>query len=123
MGQWHEIGKHLIDRIQLAEPTNGEAAGGLHPPPVGHTQDSLQRWSHRRRTGAGGRRGPACSQLDPEKILDLPDYSRFYAEVREGLFTSRKYAKGYPTQLPVTVDEHPGQLAQEYSTLGSGHPG
>ncbi|SCZ93445.1 BZ3500_MvSof-1268-A1-R1_Chr6-3g08664 [Microbotryum saponariae] len=119
-----EIGNYLIDRIQHAKPTNGEAAGGFHPPPVDHTQVSLERWSHRRRPGAGRRRDSACSQLDPEKILDLPDYSRFYAEVREGLFTGRKYAKGYPTQLPVTVDEHPGQLAQEYPTLiGSGHPG
>ncbi|SGY26343.1 BQ5605_C018g08724 [Microbotryum silenes-dioicae] len=33
-------------------------------------------------------------------------------EVREGIFTGHKYAKGYPTQLPVTVDEHPGRLAQ-----------
>ncbi|SDA05350.1 BZ3501_MvSof-1269-A2-R1_Chr12-1g03334 [Microbotryum saponariae] len=75
------------------------------------------------RPGAGRRRDSACSQLDPENILDLPDYSRFYAGVREGLFTGRKHAKGYPTQLPVTVDEHPGPLAQGYPTLGSGHPG
>ncbi|SCZ97977.1 BZ3500_MvSof-1268-A1-R1_Chr3-3g06496 [Microbotryum saponariae] len=75
------------------------------------------------RPGAGRRRDSACSQLDPENILDLPDYSRFYAEVREGLSTTRKYAKGYPTQLPVTVDEHPGRLAQGYPTLGSGHLG
>ncbi|SCZ90375.1 BZ3500_MvSof-1268-A1-R1_Chr1-3g01950 [Microbotryum saponariae] len=80
-------------------------------------------WSHGGRPGAGRRRDSACSQLDPENVLDLPDYSRFYAEVREGLFTGRKYAKGYPTQLPVTVDEHPRRLAQEYPTLGSGHPG
>ncbi|SGY12074.1 BQ5605_C011g06379 [Microbotryum silenes-dioicae] len=73
--------------------------------------------------GAGGRRGSACSHLDPENILDLPDYSRFYAEVREGLFTGGMYAKGYPTQLPVTVDEHPRRLAQGFPTLGSGHPG
>ncbi|SGZ15838.1 BQ5605_C029g10705 [Microbotryum silenes-dioicae] len=73
--------------------------------------------------GAGGRRGSACSHLDPENILDLPNYSRCYAKVREGLFTGRMYAKEYPTQLPVTVDEHPGQLAQGFPTLGSGHPG
>ncbi|SGY81821.1 BQ5605_C009g05527 [Microbotryum silenes-dioicae] len=62
--------------------------------------------------GAGGRRGSACSHLDPENILTLPDYSRFYAEVREGLLTVRKYAKGSPTQLHVTVDEHPGRHKQ-----------
>ncbi|SGY56335.1 BQ5605_C006g04127 [Microbotryum silenes-dioicae] len=66
--------------------------------------------------GAGGRHGSACSHLDPENILDLPDYSRFYAEVRERLFAGRRYAKGYPTQFPVTVDEHPGRLAQGYPT-------
>ncbi|SGY95417.1 BQ5605_C036g11492 [Microbotryum silenes-dioicae] len=70
--------------------------------------------------GAGGRRGSACSHLDPENILDLLNYSRFYAEVRERLFTGRKYAKGYPTQLPVTVDPSLGDLHKDgYPTLGS----
>ncbi|SCZ92061.1 BZ3500_MvSof-1268-A1-R1_Chr5-3g08311 [Microbotryum saponariae] len=63
------------------------------------------------RAGAGGRRDSACSHLDPENILELPDYSQVYAEIRKGLSTGRKYAKGYPTQLPVTVDEHPGRFA------------
>ncbi|SDA02818.1 BZ3500_MvSof-1268-A1-R1_Chr11-1g03172 [Microbotryum saponariae] len=46
-----------------------------------------------------------------ENILDLPDYSRFYADVREGLFTGRKCAERYPTPLSVTVDGHPGRFA------------
>ncbi|SGY56554.1 BQ5605_C006g04145 [Microbotryum silenes-dioicae] len=46
-----------------------------------------------------------------ENLLDLPDYSRFHADVREGLFTSRKCAEGSPTPLPVTVHGHPGRFA------------
>ncbi|SGY19829.1 BQ5605_C017g08348 [Microbotryum silenes-dioicae] len=46
-----------------------------------------------------------------ENFLDLPDYSRFYADVREGLLTGRKYAEGSPKPLPVTVHGHPGRFA------------
>ncbi|SGY77085.1 BQ5605_C005g03553 [Microbotryum silenes-dioicae] len=46
-----------------------------------------------------------------ENLLDLPDYNRFYADVREGLFTGRKCAEGAPTPLPVTVHGHPGRFA------------
>ncbi|SGY32299.1 BQ5605_C002g01346 [Microbotryum silenes-dioicae] len=35
-----------------------------------------------------------------ENLLDLPDYSRFHADVREGLFTGRKCVEGFPTPLP-----------------------
>ncbi|SCZ94215.1 BZ3500_MvSof-1268-A1-R1_Chr12-2g03759 [Microbotryum saponariae] len=66
---------------------------------------------HRGRTGAGGRRGSACSRGLGEHSRPLPDYSLFHADVREGLFTGLKCAKGCPTPLLVTVDGHPGRFA------------
>ncbi|SGZ29239.1 BQ5605_C055g12654 [Microbotryum silenes-dioicae] len=54
---------------------------------------------------------PKVGRTAWENLLDLPDYSRFYADAREGLFTGRKCAEGSPTPLPVTVHGHPGQFA------------
>ncbi|SCZ87666.1 BZ3500_MvSof-1268-A1-R1_Chr2-2g05132 [Microbotryum saponariae] len=101
------------DRIQHARPTNGEAAGGLHPPPVNHPQGSLGRYHRGRTSGAGGRRGPACQELFPlgRTFSTCPITVDSMRMSGEGLFTGRKCAEECPTPLPVTVDGHPGRLA------------
>ncbi|SGZ26293.1 BQ5605_C024g09879 [Microbotryum silenes-dioicae] len=57
---------------------------------------------------------PKVGRTAWENLLDLPNYSRFYADVRERLFTGRKCAEGSPTPLPVTVHGHPRAICTHH---------